>query len=149
MSEVSNVFSDNKLLCFYLLHIEAPFYEGTEFRCLSNGHTIPLDHVNDDYCDCDDGSDEPGMSRVCMWGHLQCGKNCVCGEVGDSKLVTVHNTDSYISLPEIVLFLIRKWSTYRAGESAKRLTRLLEVKLWNDFLGLVYILALPHDIALI
>lgn len=47
------------------------------------------------------------------------------------------------------LFLIRKWSTYRAGESAKRLTRLLEVKLWNDFLGLVYILALPHDIALI
>ncbi|BFY99147.1 hypothetical protein BsWGS_02186 [Bradybaena similaris] len=50
---------------------KAPFYEGPEFRCLSDGHTIPLDHVNDDYCDCDDGSDEPGTS-ACSNGLFYC-----------------------------------------------------------------------------
>jgi len=41
----------------------ASLYEGNqEFKCLSNGHAIPMEHVNDDYCDCEDGSDEPGTS---------------------------------------------------------------------------------------
>ena len=47
----------------HILHIsEAQFYQGgTEFKCLSDGKTIPMEHVNDDFCDCEDGSDEPGQ----------------------------------------------------------------------------------------
>jgi protein kinase C substrate 80K-H len=32
------------------------------FVCDGNAKTIPLSRVNDEYCDCDDGSDEPGTS---------------------------------------------------------------------------------------
>ncbi|RUS72304.1 hypothetical protein EGW08_019936 [Elysia chlorotica] len=50
---------------------KASFYVGTEFKCLSNGKTIPMEHVNDDYCDCEDGSDEPGTS-ACSNGLFYC-----------------------------------------------------------------------------
>jgi protein kinase C substrate 80K-H len=42
----------------------AKFYKSTtEFSCISNPlHKIPISQINDDYCDCPDGSDEPGTS---------------------------------------------------------------------------------------
>lgn len=42
----------------------AKFYTHTaEFPCISNPrHKIPVSQLNDDYCDCPDGSDEPGTS---------------------------------------------------------------------------------------
>lgn len=41
---------------------ERQFYEeGKPFTCLDGSRTIPFDRVNDDYCDCQDGSDEPGV----------------------------------------------------------------------------------------
>mmetsp|Transcript_262 Transcript_262/g.380 ORF Transcript_262/g.380 Transcript_262/m.380 type:complete len:268 (-) Transcript_262:256-1059(-) len=32
------------------------------FSCFDKTEVIPYDHVNDDFCDCPDGSDEPGTS---------------------------------------------------------------------------------------
>ena len=34
-----------------------------KFACSSGGPSIPADRVNDNYCDCIDGSDEPGDFR--------------------------------------------------------------------------------------
>uniref|UniRef100_A0A0R3RX96 Glucosidase 2 subunit beta n=1 Tax=Elaeophora elaphi TaxID=1147741 RepID=A0A0R3RX96_9BILA len=40
-----------------------PFYAvGETFACVDNSKSIPFSQVNDDYCDCLDGSDEPGTS---------------------------------------------------------------------------------------
>lgn len=35
-------------------------YTGSEFVC-DGGVRFPVGVVNDDYCDCNDGTDEPGM----------------------------------------------------------------------------------------
>ena len=37
---------------------------GSEFACLDGLLTLPRGYINDDYCDCFDGSDEPGASRI-------------------------------------------------------------------------------------
>jgi len=38
-----------------------PFYDpAKDFTCLDGSLSVPFSSVNDDYCDCADGTDEPG-----------------------------------------------------------------------------------------
>uniref|UniRef100_A0A3P8XXY5 Glucosidase 2 subunit beta n=1 Tax=Esox lucius TaxID=8010 RepID=A0A3P8XXY5_ESOLU len=48
------------------------FYrERKSFLCIDGSKLIPFDQVNDDYCDCADGSDEPGTA-ACPDGRFYC-----------------------------------------------------------------------------
>jgi hypothetical protein len=42
------------------------------FTCLDGTQTIPSRHINDDYCDCDDGSDEPSTGACAGLGLFYC-----------------------------------------------------------------------------
>lgn len=56
----------------YFLHM--PKYRPdnyNEFKCLNSEQKIPFECVNDDYCDCEDGTDEPS-TNACVNGTFYC-----------------------------------------------------------------------------
>lgn len=57
-----------------VLYLHMPRYRpdsNNEFKCLKSEYKIPFESVNDDYCDCEDGSDEPSTS-ACVNGTFYC-----------------------------------------------------------------------------
>lgn len=50
---------------------DASLYKSSSFKCFDGSRTMPPDAINDDYCDCADGSDEPGTS-ACPTGSFYC-----------------------------------------------------------------------------
>ncbi|KAL1130098.1 hypothetical protein AAG570_013037 [Ranatra chinensis] len=75
-------------------------FENGEFTCFDGTLTLPTSYVNDDYCDCFDGSDEPGTS-ACPNGIFHCGndgyvsKNIPSSRVNDGICDCCDATDEY------------------------------------------------------
>ncbi|XP_049871291.1 glucosidase 2 subunit beta [Pectinophora gossypiella] len=71
-----------------------------DFTCFDGTITIPFSYVNDDYCDCFDGSDEPGTS-ACLNGVFHCAnaghrpQNIPSSRVNDGVCDCCDGTDEY------------------------------------------------------
>eukprot|EP01111_Echinosteliopsis_oligospora_P003881 TRINITY_DN1608_c0_g1_i1.p1 TRINITY_DN1608_c0_g1~~TRINITY_DN1608_c0_g1_i1.p1 ORF type:complete len:479 (-),score=155.53 TRINITY_DN1608_c0_g1_i1:23-1459(-) len=57
-----------------------------EFKCRSTTQIIPISRINDDYCDCSDGSDEPGTS-ACRQSTFYCPNEGYKGQYVFSSVV--------------------------------------------------------------
>ncbi|XP_023665250.1 glucosidase 2 subunit beta-like [Paramormyrops kingsleyae] len=67
----SAVFVDSRKIRGISLAYRKFYKEKKTFLCLDGSKIIPFDQVNDDYCDCLDGSDEPGTA-ACLNGRFYC-----------------------------------------------------------------------------
>ena len=56
------------------------YMPGADFECLDGSQLITFGKVNDDYCDCADGSDEPGTA-ACANGAFYCQNSGWCCEL--------------------------------------------------------------------
>ncbi|CAF3133827.1 unnamed protein product [Rotaria socialis] len=66
--------------------LQSKYAQLKSFACLDGSSTIPFEYVNDDYCDCRDGSDEPGTS-ACPNGRFFCENEGYIGTSIPSHLV--------------------------------------------------------------
>ncbi|XP_063674106.1 glucosidase 2 subunit beta-like isoform X1 [Bolinopsis microptera] len=65
---------------------KANLYTGSQFHCGDGSQSFPMEYVNDDYCDCNDGSDEPGTA-ACSNGSFYCVNKHFKGQLISSSRV--------------------------------------------------------------
>lgn len=82
--------------CFYFVTDKRFYRERKSFLCIDGSKVIPFEQVNDDYCDCEDGSDEPGK----LWAPGR-----VVGSVKLSKLKALHTEYSWYCLSDFLFLL--------------------------------------------
>lgn len=109
----------------------APLYDPSkDFTCFDGSLKIPFTQVNDDYCDCTDGSDEPGTS-ACPNGIFHCTNaghkalNIASSRVNDGVCDCCDATDEYASGMKCVNNCNDLGKTAR--EEAQRRAELLKV----------------------
>ncbi|KAK0083151.1 hypothetical protein PV325_009236 [Microctonus aethiopoides] len=84
------------------ISVNSLYTPNTDFECLDGSGKITFDKVNDDYCDCGDGSDEPGTS-ACSNGSFFCQNSgykslhISSGRVNDGICDCCDGTDEYTS----------------------------------------------------
>jgi protein kinase C substrate 80K-H len=92
-------------------------YVGDVFVCLDRSNDIPASFVNDDFCDCADGSDEPGTSACeyvfhcadSTFGDVQISTSklgdgvCDCCDGSDEAEAVCPNTCSALTAPMTLL----------------------------------------------
>lgn len=96
-----------------------------KFNCLDGSRVVPFDAVNDDYCDCRDGSDEPGTS-ACSNGQFFCrnegyiSKIIPSGWVNDGQCDCCDSSDEYNSTAKCELTCQSLGELYRQEQEMKR-----------------------------
>lgn len=71
-----------------LPELESLYSIQRNFQCLDGSKIIPFLQVNDDYCDCPDGSDEPG-TEACYNGIFYCANEGHTSKIISSSRVNV------------------------------------------------------------
>lgn len=90
--------------------------EPSHFTCTFSKEIIPIEWVNDDFCDCSDNTDEPNTS-ACPNGLFTCKHRSIpASRVNDGICDCCDGTDewkhSYLKLPSISLEMQKKLGIY-------------------------------------
>lgn len=109
-----------------------------DFKCLDGSNTIPFNFVNDDFCDCEDGSDEPGTS-ACSNAFFHCinsgyiSLNIPSSRVNDNICDCCDGSDEYNSTADCVNTCVELGK--QAREEKQKQQELYEIGygLWQQY----------------